>query len=154
MRIMGEKSLSAFVKLMLDFIFIGGIGIFISLPKTVNWYLNYIHANVSIAIYYFLLGLLAITGIFALIIVYEIRKIFTTLTRKDPFMMDNVRSLRRMGIASFLIAFCYIFKILFYNSFMTIILVMVFTIAGFFSIILAEVFHQAIIVKEENDFTI
>jgi hypothetical protein len=69
-------------------------------------------------------------------------------------MMDNVRSLKRMGIASFLIAFCYILKILLYNSFMTIILVMVFTIAGFFSIILAEVFHQAVIAKEENDFTI
>ncbi|MDF2546017.1 MAG: hypothetical protein K0R93_915 [Anaerosolibacter sp.] len=154
MHIMGEKSLSAFVKQMLDLIFIGGIGICLSLPKTVNWYLSYIQATVSINIYYFLLGLLAITGIFALIIVYEIRKIFAALTRKDPFMMDNVRSLKRMGIASFLIAFCYIFKVIFFNSFMTIILIMVFTIAGFFSIILAEVFHQAVIVKEENDFTI
>lgn len=104
--------------------------------------------------YYFLLGFLFSTGFLGLVIINEIRRIFKTLNRKNPFMMDNVRSLKRIAGASFIIAALYIFKIVFYNSFLTIILMMGFVIAGFFSIIFAEVFRQAVVVKEENDLTI
>lgn len=154
MDILGEKALSAIVKRILDLIFLGGIGIFISLPKSLKWYLGSTYGHTDHKIYYFLLILLAVTGILALIIVNEIRKIFKTLNRKDPFLMDNVQSLKRMGICSFLVALFYTSKIIFLNSFMTVIVVMVFIIAGFFSIILAEVFYQAVEVKRENDFTI
>ena len=154
MIILGEKGLSGIVKHLLDLIFIGGIGIYISLPVSLKWYFQRTHDGTDISIYYFLLVLLYVTGALALIIVNEIRKIFKTLNRRNPFMMDNVKSLNRIGIASFLIAFFYIFKIIFFNSILTVIVVMVFIIAGFFSIILAEVFRQAIAVKEENDFTI
>ncbi|MGF7060439.1 DUF2975 domain-containing protein [Brassicibacter mesophilus] len=154
MKILGEKSLSAIVKRLLDLIFIGGIMITLSLPISLKWYLNHTYEGSNVKIYYFLIILLSVTGILALIIVNEIRKIFNTLKRKDPFVLGNVKSLKRMGIAAFLISFAYIFKIIFYNSFMTVIVLMVFVIAGFFSIILAEVFRQAVIFKEENDLTI
>ena len=154
MNILGEKSLSALVKWLLDLIFIGGIGITLSLPWTLKWYLNLVYYRNDLKMYFFFLALLVVTGILALSILHQIRKIFKTLKRKDPFTMDNVMNLKRMGWAAFLISFCYIFKIVFYNSFLTIILVMVFVIAGFFSIILAEVFRQAVEAKQENDFTI
>jgi hypothetical protein len=154
MIILGEKGLSGMVKYLLDLIFVGGIGIFISLPFSLKWYLNYMYGGVSDNIYYFLLALLYVTGVLALMIVNEIRKIFKTLNRKNPFEMDNVHSLNRIAVASFFIAFFYVFKIIFFTSVLTIILVMVFIIAGFFSVILAEVFRQAVTVKEENDFTI
>lgn len=154
MIILGEKGLSGIVKRMLDLIFIGGIGIFISLPISLRWYLNTMYDGVDNQLYYFLLGLLYITGFLALMIVNEIRKIFNTLNRMNPFQMDNVKSLNHIAIASFLIALFYIFKIIFFNSALTIIITMVFIIAGFFSIILAEVFRQATVVKEENDYTI
>ncbi len=154
MIILGEKGLSAFVKRLLDLIFFGGIGICFSLPISIKWYLGFTYSYATEGAYYFLLALLYITGVLALLIVYELRKIFKTLNRKNPFKMDNVKSLNRMGIASFLIAVCYIFKIFFLNSFFTIIIVMIFIIAGLFCIILAEIFRQATLVKEENDFTI
>ena len=69
-------------------------------------------------------------------------------------MADNVKSLTHIAISSFIVAVLYIVKILFFNSFLTIILAMVFVIAGLFTIILAEVFQQAVNVKEENDLTI
>lgn len=69
-------------------------------------------------------------------------------------MMDNVKSLKHIAVASFVISAAYVVKIFVFNSFLTIILAMVFVIAGFFSIILAEVFRQAVEVKEENDLTI
>lgn len=153
MAILGEKGLSGYVKYFLDLLLLGGIVIFISLPFSVKWYLTkmYLGTNED---YYFLLGFLYSSGFLGLVIVNEIRKIFKTLNRKNPFMMDNVRSLKRIAGASFIIAALYIFKIVLYNSFLTIILMMVFVIAGFFSIIFAEVFRQAVIVKEENDLTI
>ncbi|MCX7921592.1 MAG: DUF2975 domain-containing protein [Clostridia bacterium] len=153
MVILGERGLSALVKYLLDCIFLGGIGIFLGLPYLVRWYLELLNVQ-SGKVYYFLLGFLYITGLFSLLIVNEIRKIFKTLNRRNPFMMDNVKSLNRIAAASFIIAAAYVVKIFVYNSFLTIIIMMVFTIAGFFSVIFAEVFRQAVMVKEENDLTI
>jgi hypothetical protein len=68
--------------------------------------------------------------------------------------MGNVKSLRMISIMCYAISVCFIVKIIFYNSFLTIIIAMMFIIAGLFCTILSEVFRQAVIVKEENDLTI
>ena len=154
MKIIGEKSLASFVKFLLDMIFIAGIGILFSLPVSVRWYMGYIYGRTGGGDYYFLLVLLISTGALALGIVREIRCIFKTLNGRDPFIMENVKSLKRMGIFSFIIALLYGSKIYFLNSFFTIVIIMIFIIAGFFSIILAEVFKQAVEAKMENDYTI
>ena len=154
MKIIGEKSLATFVKFLLDLIFMSGVVVLLSLPISIRWYLVYTYGSSKQSVYYFLLGLLVVTGIMALGIVREIRKIFISLNGKDPFIIENVNSLNRMGIFSFLIAFLYGIKIIFLNSFFTVVILMVFVIAGFFSIILAEVFRQAVIAKIENDYTI
>lgn len=153
MVIIGKKGLSGIVKRLLDLIFLGGIGIFISLPWSLPWYMKTIYRD-SNENYYFLLGFLYISGFVCLVLVNEVRKIFKTLNRRNPFMMDNVKSLHRIAVACFIIAAAYIVKIFFYNSVLTMIITMVFIIAGLFSIVLAEVFRQAVEVKEENDLTI
>ncbi len=154
MKVIGEKSIASFVKILLDIIFISGIGVLISLPVSVKWYLMRIYGMREQNNYYYLVALLAVTGFFALGILREIRKIFMTLNGRDPFVVQNVKSLNRMGIFSFVIAFFYVMKIFILNSFFTIVICMVFVIAGLFSIILAEVFRQAVEVKMENDYTI
>lgn len=154
MKIIGEKSIASYLKIALDFIFVAGIGILFSLPISVRWYLHYIYGSKREDDYYFLVVLLAVTGILALGILREIRKIFNTLNGRDPFVMDNVKCLKRIGLFSFIISFFYMLKVIFLNSFFTIIIVMIFIIAGFFSVILAEVFKQAVEVKEEHDYTI
>jgi hypothetical protein len=153
MVILGEKGLSGIVKWILDFIFLGGLGIYVALPLALKWYMNTIYRT-STENYYFLLGFLYITGIVCLGLVNEMRKIFKTLNRKNPFMVDNVKSLNRVGGACLVIAAAYIFKVFFFNSVLTAIIAMVFIIAGLFAIVLAEVFQQAIAVKEENDLTV
>lgn len=153
MVIIGQKGLSGVVKRLLDLIFLGGVGIYISLPWSLPWYMKTIYRDSS-ENYYFLLGFLYISGLVCLVLVNEVRKIFKTLNRRNPFMMDNVKSLNRIAVACFIIAAAYIVKIFFYNSVLTMIITMVFIIAGLFSIVLAEVFRQAVEVKEENDLTI
>lgn len=151
--ILDKRGLSGLVKWILDLTFLGGLGILITLPYLLKWYMSVLY-DISSENYYFLLGFLYVTGIICLFLVNEIRKIFKTLNRRNPFMPDNVNSLNRIGLASFLIAAAYILKIFLYNSVLTVIIAMVFIIAGLFSIVLAEVFRQAIAVKEENDLTI
>lgn len=153
MIILDQKGFSGIVKHILDLVFVGGIGIFLSLPFALKWYLGLMYTRTS-ENYYFLFGFLFVTGIFALLVVNEIRKLLKNLNKKNPFIIDNVKSLNRIAISCLLIAACYVIKIIFYNSFLTIIVTMVFIITGFFSIILAEVFRQAVVVKEENDLTI
>lgn len=153
MHILGKKGLSGVVKCFLDLVFIGGACIFITLPITLRWYFDIIN-RIGNENYNFLLGFLYVTGFLCLIILHEMRKIFKNLNLKNPFIMSNVKSLQRMSISSFIISAAYIVKIFLYNSFLTIIIAMVFIIAGLFSIILAEVFRQAVEVKEENDLTI
>ena len=153
MIILDQKGFSGIVKHILDLVFIGGIGILLSLPIVLKWYIGLMYTRTS-ENYYFLLGFLFATGIFALVVVQEIRKLLKNLNKRNPFIMDNVKSLNRIAVSCLIIAACYVIKIIFYNSFLTIIITMVFIIAAFFSIILAEVFRQAVIVKEENDLTI
>lgn len=153
MRILGEKSLSVAIKYFLDIIFAGGILIILGLPFILKWYLDWLKGSTS-GHYAFFLPFLYLTGILALALVNELRKVFKTLNRMDPFRMDNVRSFKIMSVCCFAIAVLYAVKIFVYNSFLTIILFMVFIIGGFFLLILAEIFRQAAIVKEENDLTI
>ena len=153
MKILDEKGLSGIVKLVLDIIFIGGIAILLALPFLLDWYLD-LFVRYTTETYWFLLPFLYLTGISALAILNELRRIFRTFNRRNPFQMDNVKSLKIMAYSAFIISALYIVKVIFYNSFLTIILAMVFVIAGFFTLVLAEVFRQAVIVKEENDLTI
>lgn len=153
MKILDDWGLSGIVKKLLDAVFICGIVVFVFLPYILKQFLILL-SGMTGERYWFLLPFLYITGFPALIAVNEMRKIFRTLNRKNPFMMDNVKSLKRIAAASFIISASYIIKTIFFNSIMTVIIAMVFIIAGLFTIILAEVFRQAVVVKEENDLTI
>lgn len=153
MKILDKKGLSGAFKRFLDLTFFGGIAIIVALPFLLKWYIDVFRGSITEK-YWFLLPFLYFTGVLALAILNELRKIFNTFNRRDPFLMENVKSLRNMALSAFAISALYIVKVILFNSFLTIILAMVFIIAGFFGLILAEVFRQAVIVKEENDLTI
>lgn len=151
MQIIGEKGLSGYVKLLLDAVFIGGIAIFLTLPWCLKIAFDLIKNDEN---YYFLLVFFYFTGVFALSLVYEMRKVFKNINQRNPFIIENVKSFKHMSVASFIISIAYIVKVIFFPSILTIIMTMVFIIAGLFLLILSEVFHQAVFVKEENDLTI
>ncbi len=153
MKILDKNGLSGIIQRFIELMLIGAILIILGLPFVLRWYISLLKGNTS-ELYAFLLPFLYVTGILAAIIVYELRRVFITLNRMDPFRMDNVRSFKTMAVCCFLIAAAYAVKIFTFNSFLTIILFMVFIIGGFMLLILSEVFRQAVIVKEENDLTI
>jgi hypothetical protein len=151
--IIGEKGLSSVVKCMLDILLLGVAIIWLGLPVILKQCFD-AYAWTTGENYWFLLVFLWVTGLLYLAIVYELRKMLKRLDEKEPFCRKNVKSLKKIAMLALVIAAIYIVKIVFYISFLTIIVALVALLVGLFALILAEVFRQAIEVKEENDLTI
>ena len=79
---------------------------------------------------------------------------FRTVLSEDPFVKDNVYSLKRMGGCAFGIAVLMLVRLFFVITPAALVLVAVFAIAGLFSLVLSQVFDQAVTYKQENDLTI
>jgi len=149
---MKKFSLVLFTKGLLDFMFFSGIIICISVPFLFRLAGRYI--NIFDRYYVPLSIIFIISGIFALAILSELRKMFKTVINEDPFVRENVISLKKMGIYAFVIAVLMVIKLTFTVTFATLVLILVFIIAGLFSLVLAQVFDQAVTYKLENDLTI
>lgn len=144
--------LGKFTKFCLDFMFYCGIPVTITIPLSFKFFGKY-YPNIGDH-YIIMCIIFMLCGFLALWIIYYLRKIFRTVIRKDCFVMENVTSLKRMGIASFLISLVTSFRLLFVITPATLIIILVFFIAGLFSLVLTQVFAQAVAYKQENDFTI
>jgi len=149
---MKKFSLVLFTKWLLDFMFFSGIAVCLGVPflfKIAGKYLSPFDR------YYIPLCVIFIlAGLFALLILLELRKMFRTVINEDPFIRENVNSLKKMGIYAFIIAAIMGIKLIFAVTFATLVLILVFIIAGLFSLVLSQVFDQAVTYKLENDLTI
>lgn len=154
MKYAGKKSLSSYLKVFIILLMITAVVTIITLPKLFRIYVQWLGYAEPPAYLNSLLGIVYISGIMSFFILNNLRKIFNTLENLDPFVYSNVKSLRRISYLCFLIGIIYIAKIFILNSFMTIIIIFIFIICGFFALILSDVFNQAVIYKEENDLTI
>lgn len=147
-----KQSLTKGTKYLLDFMFYAGILVTVSLPWSVKWvgkYLERINENYeATVIIYFVLG------IAALVLIRELRRIFQTVLEGDCFVVQNVRSLQKMGNWSFFIALMSVVRSIVYLTVAMAVVILVFVIAGLFSKVLAMVFEEAVRYKEENDLTI
>lgn len=142
-----------FTKMLLDFMFFGGIIVFITLPYTLKLFGKYYSALIN---KYFLLMLLIFgaAGIFGILIISQLRKMMKTVLAESCFIYENVKSLNRMAVFSLCIVVLFILKLFFIPTPATGVIILVFFIAMLFSEVLSHVFAQAVKYKEENDLTI
>ncbi|MBR5800407.1 MAG: DUF2975 domain-containing protein [Lachnospiraceae bacterium] len=147
-----KDKLTLFTKGLLDFMFFAGIATTLLVPFIIRFYGKY---NTYFAENVLELSLIFIlSGIFAVLIIYELRKMFRTVLADDCFVSENVVSLRKMGTYSFFIAVITCCRMFLYLTPAVLVVILVFVIAGLFSKVLAGVFEKAINYKEENDLTI
>ena len=149
-----KDRLTLFTKYLLDVLFYAGIVVTVTLPLGIRFYGKY---DSYFGQHWLRLTILfGISGIFALILLQELRKMFKTVLNGDCFIRENVQSLKRMGICSFCIAAGYALRpVLFlYLTPAVLITILVFVIAGLFSLVLSRVFDTAVTYKLENDLTI
>lgn len=149
--IMKDK-LTLFTKYLLDFMFYMGFVVIITLPLTIKLYGHY---NTYFAEnYYSLCVIFFLSGIFAVLILRELRKMFRSVLNDDCFIRENVISLDHMSIYSFFIAVITACRLFLYLTPAVLVVILVFVIAGLFSKVLARVFDKAVTYKLENDLTI
>lgn len=147
-----NKKVAKGTKTALDFLFFLGIIITVTIPLSLKWLGTYLDEVEQHYISFILLY--GILGIISVLILWELRKIFQTVLNENCFIMQNVASLRKMSIFSFLIVIASIIRSVIFPTMAAIIIIIVFLIAGLFSQVLAAVFEEAIYYKEENDLTI
>ena len=147
-----NSKLTKVTKLILDTMYFLGIPVCLSLPITFKLY-GQINSYFS-RYYVQLIILFFLSGVFAILIIGELRKMFKTVLNGDCFVTENVTSLRKMGTYSFCIAIITVIRLFLYITPGVLVVVLVFLIAGLFSKVLSEVFDKAVTYKLENDFTI
>lgn len=147
-----KDRLILFTKNLLDFMYYAGIFVILTLPFSIRYYgkyNSYFKEN-----FYSLLVVLFLSGIFAVLIIRELRKMFKSVLNDDCFIRENVKSLEQMSIYSFFIAVITACRLFIYITPSVLIIILVFVIAGLFSKVLAQVFDKAVTYKLENDLTI
>ncbi len=149
---MNKNPLIWFTKALLDFMFYTGIIVCIMVPFVFQWLSKYYSIIEKWYIPFCIVFIIA--GIFALFILRELRCMFRTVMNQNPFVHENVKSLKRMGICAFIISISMAVRLIFVITPSALVLVTVFLIAGLFSLVLSQVFDQAVIYKQENDLTI
>ncbi len=89
-----------------------------------------------------------------LIILWELSSIMKTIENKNPFVAQNTRSFRNIGLCSLGTSFFFFLKVFFYPTVLTAVVSYVFLIAGLAGLVFSKVFQQAVGHKNENDLTI
>lgn len=95
-----------------------------------------------------------LSGFASVFIMYQLKQIFKTITAGDTFVSSNVMSLKRIAVASFIIAVVYIAKLILLFTPATFVIILIFITAGLFCLTLMNVFAKAIEYKEENSLTV
>ena len=149
---MKKETLIKGTKYLLDFMFWGGILATVTLPFSLKWIgekLPRVAENYKEAVViYFVLCIAAV------VIIRELRKMFKTVLNKDCFVYENVVSLKKMGKWSFFIVLMSLLRTFVYMTLAMGVVILVFIIAGLFSLVLSYVFEEAVSFKEENDLTV
>ena len=95
-----------------------------------------------------------ISGMLAVFIIKELRKMFQTVMNGNCFIEENVKCLKKMAKYSLGISIVTSIRLWIIITPATLIIILVFFIAGLFSQVLSKVFEQAVQYKIENDLTI
>lgn len=147
-----KDKLTLFTKFLLDFMFYAGIVVIVTLPLSIKFYGRF---NTYFADnFYSLCVIFFLSGIFAVLILQQLRRMFGTVLNDDCFVRENVASLEKMSIYSFFIAVITACRLFIYLTPAVFVIILVFVIAGLFSKVLAGVFDKAVTYKQENDLTI
>ena len=171
MKILGEKSLSSKViiglKILFTIISLMNVVVISIIIKVVQHIAmrEEIQSSIISLIFYLMV---IITGIIALFIIYQFIKIFKNLKSNILFCENNAKSLNAISNSCFIISFIYLINAIllllmisefidtftYYILAFTIILMVIFAVAGIGIKILNEIYKKAIEYKQENDFTI
>lgn len=147
-----NKLLHNFTKVLIEFMLFSGMLVCAAVPVLVYKAAPYYPFINSIALQ--LTAVLMISGTTAVYILWKLRGIFKTIIHTNPYTLENSRILQKIAVAAFIIAATFAYKCFFWFTLATVLIIIIFAILGLFCLVLADVFKQAVLYKEENDLTI
>lgn len=149
---MKVSKLTRFTNAFTNFMFYAGIAVTISVPWVLKVAAEY--SEVFREYYWEMVIAFLLSGVLAVLIFFELKRMLGTVLAGNPFVMENVVSLKRMAYYAFAIAVVTVGRLTMSMTPAVFVVIIVFVVAGIFSLVLAQVFRQAVEYKLENDLTI
>lgn len=162
MKILGKKSLSSIITIFLEALFVICVAVIISggiiIIKKFEELISLDIAKTLLVVY--------LSGIPALVIIFQFLKIFKGLKNEKVFDKENIKRFQISYMASIIIGIMYMINSIFLfcsdlsTASLTLYLIFTYTIAivflifGIGLVVLNEIYKKAIQFKEENDLTI
>ncbi len=146
-----KELLKSITKTLVSAIFYIGIIVTISVPLWAGVFYRYV--NLEHRHYNFMTFMLILSGACAVYILYNLKLIFKTLT-SDPFIEKNIKCLFNMGKVCFVIFAIYVIKLIFLPTLASVIIIVVFGMAGLFCLTIKDLFASAVQFKQDSDMTI
>lgn len=131
-----------------------GTVVILTLPWWLKWYLLHRRLEAEGKLYYSMLVLLAVSGICAFIILGYGRAILHDITLGDPFTKKTALRLRAIAQWCLPIGLVYLAGVVMVPSAFVVLVGLAFLFLSMLMMILAELFHQAALYKQDNDLTI
>ena len=125
----------------------------ILLPWLTTWLTSQVPGE---GLYEQYLVFLYVTGVFAELILWQCRGILHNVNHHEPFCMDTVKRLRKVGVIALVLAAAWMVMVILFTvfKFLMTFLALLFAFIGLTLFVFAELFAQATAYKEENDMTI
>ncbi len=143
------SKIAKITNILLKLFLVGGTVTLFFIKKGLSFY-NMPNINIYTAFFTYI-------GICCLYIVFEVTKIFSSISDGNPFITANEISLKKIAVTCELIAISLFAKIVLdYTVFLTssLSIMMVFLIAGLCAYVFSQLFKLSVFLKEENDMTI
>ncbi len=150
---MYQKSMIHYMtKVSIDILFFIAIICCILVPFSSRWLFRYFGIVESSA--FFAKAVLLASGISCIYILWQLKVIFKTLMKGNPFIHSNVSCLRKIALACLAISIIYIVKMIVMPTISTIVIIVIFIVACLLCLTLKDLFKQSIYYKDENDLTV
>ncbi len=148
---MKNNMLANITKTLVSVCFYIGIVVTVTVPLWGQFFYTYVETPSQF--HSLMTFMLIISGACGVYIFYNLKLIFNTLN-KNPFVSKNIQYLKNMGVTSLIISAIYIVKLVFLPTLASIIVIIVFLMAGLFCLTVKDLFTKAVNYKQDNDMTI
>ena len=139
-------------KILVDIMFYGGILTCVALPFILPILMAWQGVQTAYRVHY--TAALFSSGICAVYIMYQLKRMFKTLVGGNPFVVQNVSCLRKCAVASAIIAGIFLIRQFMWFTIAGTVTVIIFFMLSLFCLTLKDLFKQAVTYKEETDWTV
>ncbi len=153
MKLVGKKRLSGVLEISVWVLMLATVAIIATLPWIIDWMMQF-NQNEDFWRPRYLVTLMT-SGVFALLLQWELRGVLHNANRGTIFSEKTVRHLRVMGVESLVMSLFYAVMLFCgMTKFSVALVLLIFLLTGLILLIFGELFLQAIEYKKENDMTI